>query len=159
MDLELLVKQIVDKSFPPLARAQIPHRGEYHSSTNSHDRDNACECDGTRLFYFLKQLSLHGLYPVTLALEIKGFTALRSALDACEFSVPRALQNQGVFECATCQPRLLTQSKIMKGKMANSFDGLCLDCVKHGPADSGKDGRLGKCRIAHSGFLGLKKED
>ncbi|MCJ1396600.1 hypothetical protein MMC18_009491 [Xylographa bjoerkii] len=156
LDLELLVKRVLDKKFNTYT--QVPVRGPTALSQNSHDRCDVCECDCTRLFYFLKQLSQHGLFPATLALETKSLAALLSALKACDFSVPNQLHNGRHKECPECQPKFSTEAACILNKITNSFDGLCLDCVKNGPLGASKDGKIKKCRIAHEGFLGFKKE-
>ena len=115
--------------------------------------DFSC-CDAYRIGFFINQLLHQNLWPMVSAFRRCSIKSLCEGLESCDFE---DLLRVRTYEqrCDDCDELLTDQVGSAVAQAKESFQGLCLDCVKHHKKDKEE---WAKCRIPHTDFRGLEQD-
>ena len=145
--LQLDIENIVGPAAAKLVEIRdhdIPENDDYVFS----------RCDAYRIGIFINQLRGQDLWPTVSAFRDRSMKWLCEGLERCHF--------EDLFRictyrerCEICDNLLEYQvdSAVIQAK--TSFQGLCLDCVKHHKKNKEE---WAKCRIPHTDFRGLEQD-
>ena len=110
------------------------------------------ECDCEKVGAYLWSLKAIGLWPL---LSVNQQKTLGTVLkNAAQFDMVRGSNMKADVSCAMCKIDFNTKILGCVEKTLSSFDGLCLDCVKHRKRN-GENTSV--CRMPHEGFKGVAK--
>ena len=111
-------------------------------------------CDAYRIGFFINELCHQHLWPMAPAFRYCSINKLCEGLEGCDFG---ELLRVCDYEqrCDDCDELLTDQVGSAVAQAKESFQGLCLDCVKHHKKDKEE---WAKCRIPHTDFRGLEQD-
>ena len=141
LDIEKIIQAVAEKI---LHSIDIPAKSPLYLS----------HCDSNLVMLFIKELSDTQLWPMTSACESLSIRDLCKKLEACSFAEFAGRFKQS-DHCNKCSRDLVEVVLAATKKAMGSFEGLCLDCVKHHKKGK-KD--WAKCRVPHTKFQGLEQD-
>ena len=146
-DVEALVNTYLDK---PLEGEDL--KGRTIRSYHGRDWNTTClsECDCMQIGIYLWNLRKVGLWPAMSGYRHKPLVVLLKS--ASKYDEAQGPRSNSPDNCNVCYRQFRGGLTECVRKALASFDGLCLDCVKH--FRSGKEEPY-LCRIKHEKHMGI----